>query len=81
MSGAKPIDGFTTGHLDRPQLVSRTMAHDAVLRNVEVLGEAAQNVPPAMSQLDDTIPWRRIAGLCDVLEHAYFGTTTTSCGA
>ncbi|HTV00308.1 MAG TPA: DUF86 domain-containing protein [Luteitalea sp.] len=59
--------------LGRAQLVSGTMAHDAVLRNLEVLGEAAKNVPAAMRQMDDTIAWRRIAGLRDVLAHAYFG--------
>jgi uncharacterized protein with HEPN domain len=32
-----------------------------------------KNVPPAMRQMDETIAWRRIAGLRDVLAHAYFG--------
>jgi uncharacterized protein with HEPN domain len=63
---------YTEG-LGRAQLVSGTMAHDAVLRNLEVLGEAAKNVPSAMRQRDDGIAWRRIAGLRDVLAHAYFG--------
>lgn len=36
---------YTEG-LSRAQLVSGTMAHDAVLRNLEVLGEAAKNVLP-----------------------------------
>ena len=31
------------------------MAHDAVLRNLEVLGEAANNVTAALRQIDDTI--------------------------
>ena len=47
--------------------------HDAVLRNLEVLGEAAKNVPHDVRGLDDEIPWRRIAGLRDVLAHDYFG--------
>ena len=63
---------YTDG-LSRTQLVSGTMAHDAVLRNLEVLGEAAKNVPTAMRHMDDTIAWRRIAGLRDVLAHAYVG--------
>jgi uncharacterized protein with HEPN domain len=64
---------YTEG-LDRAQLVSGTMAHDAVLRNLEVLGEAAENVPTAIRQLDDTISWRRLSGWRDVLAHAYFGS-------
>jgi len=59
--------------LGRAQLVSGTMAHDAVLRNLEVLGEAAKNVPAAVRHMDDKLAWRRIAGLRDVLAHAYFG--------
>ena len=47
-----------TDRLGRAQLGSGTMAHDAVLRNLEVLGEAAKNVPTAMRQMDDTIALR-----------------------
>lgn len=59
--------------LGRAQLVSGTMAQDAVLRNLEVLGEAAKNVPADIRGLDDELPWRRITGLRDVLAHGYFG--------
>ena len=49
--------------LGRAQLVSGTMAHDAVLRNLEVLGEAAKNVPAAVRHTDDTLACvgRRVA--------------------
>jgi uncharacterized protein with HEPN domain len=72
IEACRRVTQYTEG-LGRAQLVSGTMAHDAVLRNLEVLGEAAKNVPAAMREMDDTIAWRRIAGLRDVLAHAYFG--------
>lgn len=53
--------------------LSATMADDAVLRNREVLGEAANNVPSDVRGLDEEIPWHRITGLRDVLALAYFG--------
>ena len=46
---------------------------DAVLRNLELLGEAAKQIPDAVRDRHPAVPWRRIAGLRDVLAHAYFG--------
>lgn len=48
------------------------MLVDAVLRNLEVLGEAAKQIPPAVRERHPKLPWRRIAGLRDVLAHACF---------
>jgi uncharacterized protein with HEPN domain len=42
------------------------MLVDAVLRNLEVLGEAAKQIPPAVRERHPQLPWRRLA-------HAYFG--------
>lgn len=47
------------------------MAVDAVLRNLEILGEAAKKVPGSVRQTIPEIEWRRIAGLRDVLIHDY----------
>lgn len=46
---------------------------DAVLRNLEVIGEASKGVPEAIRNLNPRIEWRQIAGLRDVLIHHYFG--------
>lgn len=46
---------------------------DAVLRNLELLGEAAKQIPEDVRRRHPSVPWRRIAGLRDVLAHAYFG--------
>jgi uncharacterized protein with HEPN domain len=62
-----------TKDVARADLAAGTMVHDAVLLNLEVLGEAAKRVPPEARVLAPAIAWRRIAGLRDVLAHAYFG--------
>jgi uncharacterized protein with HEPN domain len=46
---------------------------DAVIRRLEVIGEAVKNLSPSAKDLDSTIPWRQIAGMRDVLIHGYFG--------
>jgi uncharacterized protein with HEPN domain len=62
-----------TNDVERADVAAGSMVHDAVLRNLEVLGEAAKRVPAEIRALAPAIAWRRIAGLRDVLAHAYFG--------
>lgn len=45
----------------------------AVVRNLEVVGEAIKNVPSEVRDRHPEIPWQRIAGLRDILIHHYFG--------
>ena len=45
---------------------------DAVVRNLEVIGEAAKMLPED-TRRDVDVDWKRIAGLRDVLIHEYFG--------
>jgi uncharacterized protein with HEPN domain len=46
---------------------------DAVLRNLEVIGEAAKNLSREIRSRRSDVPWRQIAALRDVLIHQYFG--------
>ena len=46
--------------------------YDAVVRNLEVIGEAVKGIPADVRERAPGIDWRRIAGLRDVLAHAYF---------
>jgi uncharacterized protein with HEPN domain len=59
--------GFEASFLNDP----RTM--DAVIRNLEIIGEAAKSLPDAERQQMAQIEWRKIAGLRDILAHQYFG--------
>jgi len=47
----------------------------AVIRALEVLGEAAKNVPETVRQRYPEVPWREMAGMRDKLIHEYFGVS------
>lgn len=46
---------------------------DAVIRQLEVIGEAVKRISPEVLEHRSDIPWRRIAGMRDVLIHNYMG--------
>lgn len=50
---------------------SRTL--DAVVRNLEIVGEAVKQLPDDLRSRHPEIDWKRIAGLRDILAHRYFG--------
>ena len=45
---------------------------DAVVRNLEVIGEAVRNIPGNIRERYPEIEWHRIAGLRNILIHEYF---------
>jgi len=46
---------------------------DAVVRNLEIIGEATKKIPNEAKQKATSIEWKKIAGLRDILIHEYFG--------
>ena len=49
------------------------MAYDAIIRNLEIIGEASKHIPGEMREVTPEIPWRMICGFRDHLAHGYFG--------
>jgi uncharacterized protein with HEPN domain len=45
---------------------------DAVVRNLEVIGEAARQIPSEVRERYPEVPWRRVIGLRNVVVHEYF---------
>jgi uncharacterized protein with HEPN domain len=67
----RAIETYTAG--DSEAFMADRKTQDAVLRNLEVIGEAVKRLSPRTLASDATIPWRSIAGMRDKLIHAYFG--------
>ena len=57
-----------------------TVSHwqDAIIRNLEIIGEAAKRLSKPLKKRHPDIPWRNIAGLRDVLIHDYMGVDLES---
>ncbi len=49
------------------------LIQDGVIRNLEIIGEAVKNLPDDIKKDYSEVEWRKIAGLRDILIHAYFG--------
>jgi uncharacterized protein with HEPN domain len=62
---------YTSG-LDRDAFVRDDKTIDAVVRSLEVIGEAARRLPAEFKAGHDEIPWHRVAGLRNRIVHAYF---------
>ena len=45
---------------------------DGVVRNLEIIGEAVKKVPEEMRARYSDVEWKKIAGIRDILIHAYF---------
>jgi len=71
LESAVKVERFTSG-LELAQFLANEMLYDAVLRNLELLGEAAKRVPDEVRGRYPSVDWRGIASLRDVLAHSYF---------
>lgn len=65
------IERYTAG-FDFDGFVGDDRTYDAVLRNLEVIGEAAKRVPDEIRREMPQIPGRAIAGFRDFVAHVYF---------
>jgi uncharacterized protein with HEPN domain len=53
--------------------IEDAMVIDAVIRNLEVIGEASTNIPEDIRKKYPAIPWKRMIGLRNIVIHGYFG--------
>jgi uncharacterized protein with HEPN domain len=60
-------------NVSEQQFLADELVQDAVVRNLEIVGEAASRLSPALTESSRSVPWRAIAGMRNRLIHAYFG--------
>lgn len=54
------------------QFSNNRLEQDAIIRRIEIIGEAVKNLPMKVRQKYPKIPWKYIAGTRDILIHEYF---------
>lgn len=59
--------------VDKQTFASDRKTQDAVIRNLEIIGEVAGNLSEAMQKNTPEIDWRKIKALRNILVHEYFG--------
>jgi len=62
-----------THSLSYEEFVDDPKTQDAIIRNLEVIGEATKQISPQLKENYQSIPWKMIAGTRDRLIHGYFG--------
>ena len=60
-------------NIDKDSFIKSKNIQDSVIRRLEIIGEAAKNLPFDFREKYNSIEWNKIAGMRDVLIHHYFG--------
>jgi len=65
--------GEFVGEMDAAAFEADDKTVFAVIRALEIVGEAAKRVPPSIQKRYPNVPWRQMMGMRDKVIHGYFG--------
>ncbi len=66
-----------TPDITKDQLIDNEVLKRAIIRSLEIIGEATKKIPADIKQQWSDVPWRNIAGMRDKLIHDYVGVNYT----
>ncbi len=58
--------------MTQAKFLKRPASQDAIIRRLEIIGEAVKNLPAPFKGKYSKVPWKQIAGMRDILIHEYF---------
>lgn len=62
-----------TESFSQEKFLKNVQLQDCVTRRLEIIGEAVKNIPGTLKDQHPNIPWKKIAGIRDIVIHEYFG--------
>ena len=66
------IERYISG-ISKEDFLKSPLLQDAVIRRIEIIGEASRNLPSDFKDKYPRIPWPEISNMRNILVHAYFG--------
>ena len=60
------------GNISKENFGNNQKLKDSIVRRLEIIGEAVKNIPDDFRKKYPEVPWKKIAGLRDVIIHTYF---------
>ena len=72
LNSIKNIEDFSRG-LTKEEFIKDKLRQSAIIRQIEIIGEAVKNISDKTKKKYPNIEWRKIAGSRDILSHAYLG--------
>ena len=61
-----------TENISKNKFLKTIQIQDAIIRRLEIIGEATRHLPASLKTKNPDIPWKKIAGIRDILIHGYF---------
>lgn len=71
MESIHHIEVFSKG-LTKEKLIADELKQSAIMRKIEIIGEAVKNLPQNFTRSHPSIPWKDIVGMRDKIVHQYF---------
>lgn len=72
LTAVECIEDFTVG-FSKKDFLNSVKTQDAVIRRLEIIGEAAKSLPTLFLEEHQEVPWREMIRMRDKLIHGYFG--------
>lgn len=72
LENIEDIENFTE-NVSKEDFLKNKEKQNAIVRSLEVIGEAAKNIPSEIKTKHDKVAWKGIAGTRDKITHHYFG--------
>lgn len=66
------VEEFSKG-MNKKELISNRMKQSAIVREIEIIGEAVKNISEELKKKHKEVEWKEIAGTRDKMIHHYFG--------